>query len=314
MNRLPLAFRKDRSHGSPFSLVTRRQADVLFAWFLLLPALLVLVLVMFGPIVNAVKLSFQDYTLRTRNDPAWNNFENYIDLYESGEIQLYFENTLIFVTAVVVLQFVLAMVIALLIGNDLPTRNAFRSLFLMPWTIPSVVTALVWLLLFQPEYGLVNHILDVLGVMDRNTQWVQNPKLAMPAVIIVSVWRQLPIVLVMLVAGLQTIPVELVEAARIDGANAIRVFRHIKLPFLAPIIYTSLLLAIIRNFQMFTLIYNLTAGGPLKRTMTLALATHMEAFRRFDMGKGAAIGVIWLIVLILITLVFNWLNSRSEIE
>lgn len=273
-----------------------------------------LALVMFGPIANAVLLSFQDYTLRTRKNPTWNNFENYIELYESGELQLYFENTLVFVVAVVILQFVLAMGIALLIGNDLPGKNAFRGLFLMPWTIPSVVTALVWLLLFQPEYGLINHILATLGIMDSNTQWVQNPKLAMPAVVIVSVWRQLPIVLVMLVAGLQTIPIELVEAARIDGANALRVFRHIKLPFLAPIIYTSILLAIIRNFQMFTLIYNLTAGGPLKRTMTLALASHMEAFRRFDMGKGAAIGVVWLVVLMFITLVFSWLSRRNEIE
>jgi multiple sugar transport system permease protein len=136
----------------------------------------------------------------------------------------------------------------------------------------------------------------------------------MPAVILASVWRQFPIMLVMFIAGLQTIPQELVEAAKIDGAGTFAVFRKVTLPFLRPVIFINVLLAIIRNFQMFTIIYTMTSGGPLGRTTTLAIATHQEAFRRFDWGKGAAIGVVWLGILVVITLFFNWLERRSSLD
>lgn len=297
----------------PFQL-TMKQKDSIFAWLLVLPAYVTLVLVIFGPILNGIWVSFTENTLRTRENPQWNNFENYRDLIESGELISYLGATAVFVTAVVVIQFVLGLGIALLIGNDLPGKNIMRGLFMMPWTIPSVVVSLVWLLLLQPEFGLINFTLGSLGLIDPRTQWVQNPQLAMPAVVIASVWRQFPIMLVMFIAGLQTIPHDLVEAAKIDGAGTLAVFRKITLPFLRPVIFINVLLAIIRNFQTITIIYTMTGGGPLGRTTTLSLATHLEAFRRFDWGKGAAIGVVWLGILVVITVFFNWLERRTAIE
>jgi multiple sugar transport system permease protein len=294
--------------------LSMKQKDNIFAWALVLPAYAALMLVIFWPILNGIWISFTDSTLRTRNNPQWNNFENYSELIQTGELLGYLSTTAVYVIAVVAIQFVLGLAIALLIGNDLPGKNVIRGLFMLPWTIPSVVVSLVWLLMLQPEFGLINYTLGSLGLIDPRTQWAQNPMLAMPAVILASVWRQFPIMLVMFIAGLQTIPQELVEAAKIDGAGTFAVFRRVTLPFLRPVIFINVLLAIIRNFQMFTIIYTMTSGGPLGRTTTLAIATHQEAFRRFDWGKGAAIGVVWLGILVVITLIFNWLERRSAID
>lgn len=294
--------------------LSMKQKDNIFAWALVLPAYAALMLVIFWPILNGIWISFTDSTLRTRNNPQWNNFENYSELIQTGELLGYLSTTAVYVIAVVAIQFVLGLAIALLIGNDLPGKNVIRGLFMLPWTIPSVVVSLVWLLMLQPEFGLINYTLGSLGLIDPRTQWAQNPMLAMPAVILASVWRQFPIMLVMFIAGLQTIPQELVEAAKIDGAGTFAVFRKVTLPFLRPVIFINVLLAIIRNFQMFTIIYTMTSGGPLGRTTTLAIATHQEAFRRFDWGKGAAIGVVWLGILVVITLIFNWLERRSAID
>jgi multiple sugar transport system permease protein len=294
--------------------LSMKQKDNIFAWALVLPAYAALMLVIFWPILNGIWISFTDSTLRTRTNPQWNNFENYSELIQTGELFGYLGTTAVYVIAVVVIQFVLGLGIALLIGNDLPGKNLIRGLFMLPWTIPSVVVSLIWLLMLQPEFGLINYTLGSLGLIDPRTQWAQNPMLAMPAVILASVWRQFPIMLVMFIAGLQTIPQELVEAAKIDGAGTFAVFRKVTLPFLRPVIFINVLLAIIRNFQMFTIIYTMTSGGPLGRTTTLAIATHQEAFRRFDWGKGAAIGVVWLGILVVITLIFNWLERRSAID
>jgi multiple sugar transport system permease protein len=287
--------------------------DLIYAWALLIPAFAVLSLVVFWPIINGIQTSFTENTLKTRRAPYWNDFQNYKDLYESGDIQFYFENTLVFVSAIVVLQFVVALGIALLLNSDIKWRNLFRGLFLMPWTIPSVVVALLWLWMLQPQYGVVNYLLHQIGLVARNQQWVQNPDLAMPSVAMASVWRQFPIMVVMLLAGLQTIPKNLVEAAKIDGASDLNVFRHVTIPFLRPVIGTTVLITIINNFQSFTIIFNMTGGGPVKKTTTLSIATYQEAFRRFDIGTGSAIGVLWLLALIGITVIYNLFLAQREI-
>lgn len=293
--------------------LSRRTVDLLYAWALLIPAFAVLSLVVFWPIIDGIQTSFTENTLRTRRDPYWNDFQNYKDLYESGDIQLYFKNTLIFVTSIVLLQFVLALGIALLLNSDIKGRSIFRGLFLMPWTIPSVVVALLWLWMLQPQYGVLNYILHQMDLLARNQQWVQDPDRAMPSIVIASVWRQFPIMVVMLLAGLQTIPRTLVEAAKIDGAGQLRIFRYVTLPFLRPVIGTVVLITIINNFQSFTIIFNMTGGGPLKKTTTLSIATYQEAFRKFDIGTGSAIGVLWLLALVGITVIYNLFLAQKEV-
>ena len=157
---------------SPRFRLSRRTSDLLFAWALLLPAFIVLSIVVFFPIINGIYTSFTENTLRTRLDPKWNDFQNYKDLFDSGDIQLFFLNTVLFVAAVVIIQFLIALCIALLLNSDIKWRNIFRALFLMPWTIPSVVVALLWLWMLQPQYGTLNYLLNELGLVAKNQQWV----------------------------------------------------------------------------------------------------------------------------------------------
>jgi len=303
-----------KSTAQPFHLSRKRQ-DNLFAAMLILPAFVILAIVIFAPIARGVWMSFMDYTLATRNNPTWNNFENYRKLFESGEIFVYFRNTIVFVTAVVGLEVLVGMTIALLLNTRIVARNVFRALFFLPWTIPSVVVALLFGWMLQPQYGVLNYLLMQIGVIDGPLVWTQHPRLAMVSIVMAAAWRLTPMMIVMFLAGLQSIPAELVEAAHIDGANDLQVFRRIMLPLLTPVIATTVLISIINNFQQFTIIYNLTAGGPINKSTTLSIATYTKAFTQFDMGAGSAIGVLWLVALAFFTLFYNrYFEQRNYAE
>jgi multiple sugar transport system permease protein len=292
--------------------ITRKTQDTLFALALILPAFIILALVIFAPIARGIWMSFMDYTLATRNNPTWNDFENYRKLFASGEIFIYFKNTIVFVASVVTVEVVIGMIVALLLNTQIVARNVFRALFFLPWTIPSVVVALLFSWMLQPQYGVLNYLFVKAGIIDSPLVWTQHPQLAMVSIVAAAAWRLTPMMIVMFLAGLQSIPNELMEAARIDGANDVQVFRRVMLPLLTPVIATTVLISIINNFQQFTIIYNMTAGGPIDRTTTLSIATYSKAFTQFNMGLGSAIGVLWLAALVFFTVFYNRRFERNN--
>lgn len=297
------------------SLADQKRRDSIFAWLLLLPAFFVLGVTVFYPILDSIRISFLEYTLRTRRlAPIWNELENYIELFQDGEIQQYFLTTLTYVVSVISIEFIIAICLALLLDSkNLPGRNILRGLFMISWIIPNIVAALLWVWLLQPQYGVVNFFLaDVLGVVPRNQNWLQHPQLAMVSIVIATIWRQTPLMLIMFLAGLQSIPESLIEAAKIDGANQWQIVRRVILPLMTPVIATTILLVTINNFQMFVIPWQMTQGGPVDMTTTLSIATYKEAFMEFDSGKGAAIGVMWLMSLVVISLFVNWFISRTS--
>ncbi len=296
--------------------LTSAQCDTIFATLCILPAFAGIALVVLAPIVKAIWMSFMDYKITSTAQPVWNQFANYIKLFSSGQIAQYFGNTLLFIFWVVVIQFVLAMAMALLLSSRLiHGRNVMRAAFMIPWTIPSVVTALLWSWLLQPQYGVLNWLFYNLGLQGQlNQLWLQDPAHAMPSVIIACVWRQTPYMMVMLLAGLQSVPHDLVEAASIDGANGIKRFVHVILPSIRPVIDTSIVVAIINNSQMFAIIYNMTAGGPIGKTTTFSVAAYLKAFVSFDFGQGSALGVIWLLALSLFVFFYKRYSDRKISE
>ncbi|MEQ8677779.1 MAG: sugar ABC transporter permease [Aggregatilineales bacterium] len=295
-------------------LSSRKRRDMIFALVLLIPAFVVLGVTVFYPIIDGIRISFLDYTLRTRLNPLWNEFENYIELFQDGDIQQYFRTTLIYVVSVISIEFVIAISLALMLNSKfVPGRNILRGLFMISWVIPNIVAALLWVWLLQPQYGVVNYFMsDLLGIVEPNQNWTQDPNLAMVSIIIATIWRQMPLMLIMFLAGLQSIPDSLLEAARIDGANQWNLVRRIILPLMSPVIATTILLVTINNFQMFVIPWQMTQGGLVDRTTTLAIATYKEAFLEFDSGKGAAIGVMWLLSLVVISAFVNWYISRTS--
>ncbi len=278
----------------------------------MLPVFAGLTFVVFAPIIKAVWMSFFRYRISSSSKPVWNDFANYIQLFKSGTVYTYFLNTFIFIIAVVVIQTVLAFVMAMLLNSGIRGRKFLRGLFMIPWTIPSVVTALLWTWLLQPQYGVLNYIFYHLGLQpELNRLWVQDPKLAMVSIVIASVWRQTPYMMIMLLAGLQSVPQELVEAAQIDGARKTGVFRHVIIPSIRPVLDTSIVVAVINNSQMFTIIYNMTAGGPMNNTTTVSVAAYKLAFINFDFGTGSAVGVLWLVFLSIAVFLYKRYSDKK---
>jgi multiple sugar transport system permease protein len=287
--------------------ISGRQKDRIFLAIILSPALLILCLTIFIPIIRTLEISFLDMHLINMGQSYWNNFKNYKDIFSTNEFLTSFKNTIVFAFSVVGLQFILGMILALILNKDIKYRRLLRSVILIPWIVPILVTGLLWMWIFQPEYGVMNFILIKLGIFDIPQKWTADINLALPSVMIAALWRQLPFMATMLLAGMQGIPEDMYEAATIDGASKLRMFYHITLPFLTNVIQTVTLVAIIENFKMFPLFWIMTKGGPLMATTTLAVHSYQTAFIGLNLGKGAAIGVVWVTILVF----FSWGYNRA---
>ncbi|SDE07385.1 multiple sugar transport system permease protein [Paenibacillus sp. UNCCL117] len=291
--------------------LSRHQRDVSFAAILLLPAVLLLGLTIVSPLVKSVVMSFTDYSLLAP-DVNWNNFENYKKLMVSADFYHSLKITLIYVVAAVSADLLLGLTLAFLLNRNIRFRSFFRSIVMIPWAIPTIVTALIFLWIYQSDYGVLNYVLVSTGVMDSNINWLQSTDFALASIIVVAVFRQTPLVSVMLLAGLQNISASLYEAAKIDGASGWRLFTNITLPLLKPVISSVTLIMIVNNFQMFTLFFTLTNGGPAGSTTSLAILTYETAFSKYEMGIGSAIGVIWLVLLFTFSVFFTRIMNRDE--
>lgn len=290
-------------------------SDQTFGFLMMTPALLVLLVVIAFPIAKGIYASFCEYGLKELRkgifELEWNNFANYKQMLKNNQIFTYFKNTIVFVGLVVVIQFVLGLAIALLLDSKIRGRGVIRGFMLVPWTIPSVVTAIVWRFMTNSSYGVLNWFAYQLGLIPTlDYSWTLQPGSAMALIVIAAVWRQLPYMMVMILAGLQSVDRTLLEAGRVDGTNYFQSLFHITIPSIRPVIVTSIWIAVMNNFQMYTIIANITNGGPVGATTTLSIAAYNAAFQSYDFGYGAAIGVVWLVALFIITMFSNKLTDK----
>ena len=292
------------------SLMTRLNANETVAIAFISPALIVLSCVIAIPILRGIWTSFCECRLRNLMSPTWIGLKNYVTLFKKGDFFAYFGNTLVFVIFTVGIQLMLGIGIALLLNSKIRGRTVFRGMMLIPWTIPSVVVALVWRWMLQQQYGVINYLLMKAGITDGMVlSWTMDSTLAMISIVVACVWKQLPYMTVMILAGLQSVDQSLIEAASIDGGNSYQRFWHIILPSIRPVLVTSVWLAITQNFQQFTVINNMTGGGPVDATTTLSIAAYKAAFQSYNFGESAAIGVIWMVFLFILTMISNKSNE-----
>ncbi|MEK3913418.1 carbohydrate ABC transporter permease [Paenibacillus sp. FSL H7-0331] len=289
-----------------------RAKDKWFLFFLLAPPMVMLLLAIGIPIAKSIYMSFFNVTLLRMNDYQWNNFANYVHLSTDGEFIGALGTTLKYVVGIVLLQFIFGIVLAALLNRIVFMRKWLRTLILIPWTIPTLVVALLWMWMFQPQYGVLNYLFVSWGLIGKPYDWLTSLDLALPAVMAAALWRQLPFMATMLLAGMQGISPEIYEAADIDGANRRQAFWYITLPQLKSTIQTVTLIAMIENFKMFPLFWIMTGGGPLNATTTLAILSYKTAFVKLNLGEGAAIGVLWLLLLLFIAWGYNKLFTISE--
>lgn len=263
-----------------------------------LPCLLLLLLVLGFPALLAIANSFT---------PVWSEvktftLDNYIKLQED---RLFWESlwvTIIFVAGTVGLHLIIGLVVALALNTEPLGNWAFRIIAILPWTVPDVISGLVWRFMYDPTAGIINYFLDRVGVQNPYIEWLAAPNLALPSVIFADVWRGYPFVMLILLAGLQAIPRELYEAARVDGASVLQEFRHITLPGLARMFQIALALDIIWQFRRFGLVYNMTQGGPGNATDILPLAIYRQYFKYFNFEYASAMAVVLAVIMIVISI------------
>jgi multiple sugar transport system permease protein len=229
---------------------------------------------------------------------------NYARLVRDDVFWLSLWNSFVWVFGSVSLQFLGGFAAALLLHAGFRGRALVRTVTLLPWIIPGVVVALVWEWLYQPNYGVINDLLARTGWLQERVAWLSDPVLAMPAVIAANVWRGVPFFAIMLLAGLQAIPDDIYEAARVDGASVVQRFGHVTLPLLRPIIVVATATRIIWTFNYADLIFVMTGGGPAHATQITSTYTLLQAYSNLDFGYAAALSIVLLVIMLAFTIAY----------
>ncbi|MDP9313034.1 MAG: sugar ABC transporter permease [Chloroflexota bacterium] len=249
-----------------------------------------------GPIIASAVISFTDWSLLS--SPRWVGLANYERLFTDRLFSVTVKNTFIYAIGSVSLGIVAGFLLALLLNQKVWGMSLFRTIFYLPSVVAGIATALLWVNIFHPDFGLINYTLGQFGI--QGPGWLQSPTWAMPALIMMSVWGAGGGMVIYL-AGLQSIPEHLYEAAALDGAGPLRKFWHITVPMMSPVIFFNMIVGIISSLQAFVLILVMTNGGPANSTLVYGLYLYRTAFQYFEMGYASAMAWVLFIIIMLIT-------------
>ena len=277
-------------------------------YILIAPALLCVLMMSVYPLVSGIVMSFQNNNMLTASSGTIGKFvalRNYIRLFNRDD--MFFKslaNTGIWVFFNFIFQMILGTTAAVLLNSEFKIRPLYRTMVLIPWVVPSVVAALNWRWMYDSKNGIINIILQKMGIIDTGITWLGEISTAMPAVIVESIWKGTPFVMLLVLAGLQTIPKDMDEAAYIDGAGRFRTLIHITLPYIKDSILIAGILTIIHTINNFNAIWLMTAGGPLGSTEILFTYAYRKAFMQYDFGVSAAISSIIFSIVAVLTLIY----------
>jgi multiple sugar transport system permease protein len=294
--------------GEP--LWSPRRRERLLQLGFLVPAVAYLLLFFGYPVVQNAMMGFQEYTTRTfyTGEAPWVGLENYTAVLTSPVFDQALLNTVLFTVGSIAGQFGIGLAIAVFFQRRFPLSGLLRSLLLLPWLIPLIVSGAVWRWILDQDNGALNRFLGGIGLVAENPGWLTSTSLALIAVIGVNIWIGIPFNTTILCGGLQDIPEELYEAAALDGATGWRAFRHVTWPLLRPVVNVVLVLGVVYTIKVLDIILGLTGGGPANATQTIATQSYHLSFQEFRFGEGAALGN----VLIVISLVFALLYLRAN--
>ncbi|MGH3736086.1 MAG: carbohydrate ABC transporter permease [Micromonosporaceae bacterium] len=290
------------SHTGTMRRPGERLGNTAVVTLLVLPGLALMLTVVLYPLLASLATAFykQSLVFPGRTFVGTENITKLLD--ETFWVLL--QQTLVFTVAATVAPFLIGFGLALALNTGIRGQRVLRGVLLIPWLVPGVVVSFLWLWIFNSTYGVANGLLEGLGLIDEPQAWLNSPGTAMAALVIAKSWASFPWVMVMLLAGLQTVPAELHEAAQVDGAGTLRRFSSVTLPHLKGIIGIVLLLEFIWNFQHFDVIWVMTRGGPAGTTRTFSVAVYETAFRALDLGKASAIGLLWMVLLLLLVVLY----------
>ena len=284
-----------------------------FGAVIILPGVLLLLLVQLYPLLYSLFLSFHDYRLLRPELTEFVWLKNYIDIFSDAEFLNALSNTAIYVGLAIPIELMIGFVLALAIEKITRGKNLIRALLIVPQFMAPIAMGFVWRFLYNDEFGLINFMLREIGI-ERPPLWLADPDIALYSCIIVEIWATVPIFMLLLSAGMASISSELIDAAKIDGANAIHRVRFIILPHLKPIILVALLIRGMDAFRVFDVVYSLTGGGPALSTDVLSLYLYRTAMLDRQFGDGASAAWIMMIMMLIASYVLIRTMYREGIK
>jgi len=284
------------------------------SWLLLLPLLAVMTLIIGWPLIETVRISFTDARL-VGGESHWVGLANFSKVLASPQFHQVLWTTILFVLISVTAEVVLGVLAALLLDQQFVGRSFLRALMILPWALPTVVNATMWRLIYNPDFGAFNALLTQTGLIADYRSWLGETQTALYAVCLADVWKNFPLVALIALAALQSVPRELKAAAIIDGAGPLARFRTVTLPYLAGPLTVAIVLRIIEAFKVFDIIWVMTRGGPANSTRTVSIFVYQEAFSFQHAGTGASAALmVVLISAVLISTYVTMLRRQSEIR
>ena len=281
------------------------------AYLFLAPATIILLVVLLVPIFNSIRLSFFEWSLRGMFKPAtFIGLRNYKELFVSENFLSSVKVTITFSLSVVSIELLLGTIFALLLEGDFKGMRLFRTLYVLPIMVAPVVVGIMWRFMYHPSYGKINFFLSKFGI--DPVGWLSNPDIALISVIIADVWQWFPFVFLLVLAGLQGVPKDILEASRVDGSSYWQTLIHVKLPYIASVLGLTAILRMIDSFRSLVVIYNMTGGGPGVRTEVLSLHMYKTAFTSQRLGLASAVSVLLLLIIVLFAIVLIAKSIRQE--
>ncbi|QPM67646.1 carbohydrate ABC transporter permease [Atribacter laminatus] len=273
---------------------------------LIIPATIIMGIVVIYPIITTVLMSFTDAPLVSLSKPSFVGMFNYSNWLMNLDFWRSFWITLLYTFGVTIGSYIIGLLTALLLNLNFPGRAILRGLILIPWAVPEVAAVMVWNWMFDYQFGIVNSLLS------SPIGWVLDAAAAPWTVTVVTIWKQFPLATVIILAGLQAIPIERYEAAEVDGANSFQKFFNITIPGLKSVNIVLIMMLILYTFKRVTIVYLLTGGGPARATEILPVTTYLEAFKYFRLGSASAVGILSLILTLVITFIYSKMVTRGE--
>ncbi len=274
-----------------------KKQNTITAWLFILPALIGTLVFITIPVICSFSLSFTDWDLL--NSITFKGLDNYKSILNDGLFWQMLGNTFVYALSVSILGVIIPLILACILNSKIRGGEFYKTAYFIPFITPMIVIALVWQWIFDPNIGAVNTLLNL------HINWLYDKAYAMPVLIAVSVWKLIGYNMIIFLSGLAGINQELLEASKIDGANAAQTFKHVTIPLLSSTIFFVIVITSISSFQVFDLIYMMTQGGPENSTMVLVYSIYKYAFEYFDVGRASAIAYV-LFAIIFVLVLFQW--------
>jgi multiple sugar transport system permease protein len=279
-----------------------------YGWFIVPAAVVVLAVIIF-PWIFTVYVSAHDWRLGGAR--KWVGFDNYIKLFTDARFGWAMLRTLFYTVLAVIFPMMLGIAAALAFHRKFPLRGLARTIFILPMMATPVAVALVWTMMFHPQLGVLNWLLAQVGLPP--SMWVYSTQTVIPTLVLIEVWHWTPLVMLLILGGLASLPIDPYEAAKIDGANGWQSFRHMTLPLLMPFIVVALIIRCIDALKAFDTIYVITQGGPGSASETINIFLYLQAFAFYNVGYASAVVVVFFIIILALAALLLWTRQRVKV-